>query len=76
MLWEGFIRCVKLKQSWPYAFDVLLRLPQREFKKVLDASPELVVPFRNYVVNTLGSHASSSLMSILESAYNKAQKQH
>lgn len=49
ILWDGFVKSMKMKQLWPTIFDVLLQLPLGEFKKVVDANAEMKEPLLKYV---------------------------
>lgn len=49
LLWEGFVKCAKSSKLLPLSFEVLLQLPIAQFEQVMQQSPELKDPCKQFI---------------------------
>lgn len=71
VLWDGFIKCVKMKALRPYVAEVLLQLPQKQLKQVLMDHVELREPVREDVINNKLKGVSEEILAVLEVERNE-----
>jgi symplekin len=70
VLWDGFVKCIKIPALKQFVAEVCLQLPQKQLKQLLTEHAELRDPVKEYIINTKQKVVHEEILEVLELVRN------